>query len=140
MVSSSENPAVADQSLPDPTRSLANTISVAMRARRHAPGVIGSPERNAWAIATKGGSIMPSSTLERTAATLGVLAGLLATAGPASAMPIYMKVDDVGVVGTQFRGEMVGLEPFMKAPASPTSVVFTSVSNVAPLHVRDAST
>ena len=37
---------------------------------------------------------MPSSTLKRTAATLGVLAGLLATAGPASAMPIYMKVDD----------------------------------------------
>ena len=31
---------------------------------------------------------MPSSTLKRTAATLGVLAGLLATAGPASAMPI----------------------------------------------------
>ena len=60
---------------------------------------------------------MPSSTLKRTAATLGVLAGLLATAGPASAMPIYMKVDDVGSVvaatGTQFRGELVGLEPSM---------------------------
>ena len=75
---------------------------------------------------------MPSSTLKRTAATLGFLAGLLATAGPASAMPIYMKVDDVGVMSAQFRGEMVGLEPFMKASASPTSVVFTSVSNVAP--------
>ena len=77
---------------------------------------------------------MPSTTLKRTAATLGVLAGLLATAGPASAMPIYMKVDDVAVVGTQFRGEVIGLEPSMKAPASPTSKVFTSVSNVAPLH------
>ena len=78
---------------------------------------------------------MPSTTLKRTAATLGVLAGLLATAGPASAMPIYMKVDDVGSVvaaaGTQFRGELVGLEPSMKAPGS---LVFTSVSNVAPLH------
>jgi hypothetical protein len=81
---------------------------------------------------------MPSTTLKRTAATLGVLAGLLATAGPASAMPIYMKYDDVGGVvaaaGTQFRGEVTGLEPTMKAPASPTSEVFTSVSNVAPLH------
>ena len=77
---------------------------------------------------------MPSSTLKRTVATLGVLAGLFATAGPASAMPIDMKVDDVAVVGAQFRGELVGLEPSMKAPASPTSVVFTSVSNVAPLH------
>ncbi len=77
---------------------------------------------------------MPSINLKRTAATLGVLAGLLATAGPASAMPIYMKYDDVAVVGTQFRGELVGLEPIMKAPAGPTSAVFTSVSNVAPLH------
>ena len=66
---------------------------------------------------------MPSTNLKRTAATLGVLAaGLLATAGPASA------------AGTQFRGEMVGLEPSIKAPAGPTSAVFTSVSNVAPLH------
>jgi hypothetical protein len=77
---------------------------------------------------------MPSTNLKRTTATLGVLAGLLATAGPASAMPIYMKVDDVAVVGTQFRGEVIGLEPSMKAPASPTPEVFTSVSNVAPLH------
>ena len=79
---------------------------------------------------------MPSTTLKRTAATLGVLAGLLATAGPASAMPIYMPIlgEDGAVAGTQFRGEMVGLEPVMKAPAGPTSEVFTSVSNVAPLH------
>ena len=35
---------------------------------------------------------MPSTTLKRTAATLGVLAGLLATAGPASAMPIHMPI------------------------------------------------
>ena len=64
---------------------------------------------------------MPSNTLKRTAATLGVLAGLLATAGPVSAMPIYMKVDATAVVGTQFRGEMVGLEPSVKAPANSTS-------------------
>ena len=53
---------------------------------------------------------MPSTTLKRTAATLGVLAGLLATAGPASAMPIYMKVTDDGVVaaaGTQVGSEGV---------------------------------
>jgi hypothetical protein len=78
---------------------------------------------------------MPSITLKRTAATLGALAGLLATAGPASAMPTYMKVEGVAsAAGPQFRGEVTGLEPAMKAPASPTSEVFTSVSNVAPLH------
>jgi hypothetical protein len=67
---------------------------------------------------------MPSTNLKRTAATLGVLAGLLATAGPASAMPIDTTVDGVGpgvaAAGVQFRGEVVGLEPVMKAPASPT--------------------
>jgi hypothetical protein len=68
---------------------------------------------------------MPSTNLKRTAATLGVLAGLLATAGPASAMPIYMKYDDAAVVGTLFRGEVIGVEPTMKPPASPTSEVFT---------------
>ena len=40
-------------------------------------------------------------------------------------MPIDMKVDGVGGVvpaaGTQFRGEVIGLEPFMKAPAGPTA-------------------
>jgi hypothetical protein len=78
---------------------------------------------------------MPSTTLKRTAATLGVLAGLLATAGPASATPNHMKVEGVvSAAGTQFRGEVTGLEPTMKAPASPTSEVFTSVSNAAPLH------
>ena len=78
---------------------------------------------------------MPSTTLKRTAATLGVLAGLLAAAGPAGAMPIYMKVDGVvAAPGTQFRGEVTGLEPTMKAPAGRASQVFTSVSNVALLH------
>ena len=33
------------------------------------------------------------------------------------------------VKGAAFRGELVGLEPTVKAPASPTSEVFTSVSN-----------
>ena len=68
---------------------------------------------------------MLSINLKRTAATLGVLAGLLATAGPASAMPISTSGDGVGRVvaaaGTQFRGELVGLEPIMKAPANPAS-------------------
>jgi predicted heme/steroid binding protein len=41
---------------------------------------------------------MFSITLKRSAATLGVVAGLLAAAAPASAMPIYMKFDDVAVV------------------------------------------
>ena len=60
---------------------------------------------------------MPSTTLKRTAATLGVLAGLLATAGPASAVPIHMPLlgEDGAVAGT-FRGELIGLEPNVKAP------------------------
>ena len=41
---------------------------------------------------------MFSITLKRSAATLGVVAGLLAAAAPASAMPIYMKIDDGAVV------------------------------------------
>ena len=59
------------------------------------------------------------------------------------------------IKGAVFRGEVIGLEPTVKAPAagisgqemadavkapaSPTSEVFTSVSNVAPLH-GDATT
>ena len=41
---------------------------------------------------------MFSISLKRSAATLGVVAGLLAAAAPASAMPINMKVDDGAVV------------------------------------------
>ena len=99
---------------------------------------------------------MLSTTLRQSVATLGVVAGLLAAAGPASAQildgPILAKAgptkvagesvrDDVPletvsftIMGAVFRGELVGLEPTVKAPASPTSEVFTSVSNVAPLH------
>jgi hypothetical protein len=40
---------------------------------------------------------MFSSTIKRSVATLGVVAVLLAVAGPASAMPIYMKYDDLAV-------------------------------------------
>ena len=78
---------------------------------------------------------MSSTTLKRTAATLGVLAGLLAAAGPAGAMPVHMPIlgEDGAVAGTQFCGELIGLEPVMKAPASRTSEVFTSVSNVTQL-------
>jgi hypothetical protein len=94
---------------------------------------------------------MFSTTIRQSVATLGVVAGLLAVAGPASAQildgPVLVK-------GAAFRGEVTGLEPTVKAPAGatpagisgeemanavkapagPTSVVFTSVSNVAPLH------
>jgi hypothetical protein len=117
---------------------------------------------------------MFSSTLKQSVATLGVVAGLLAAAGPASAQildgPVLAKAgpqpeaggylatdpstqvgsegvkDDVPleavsftIKGAAFRGELTGLEPTVKAPASPTSEVFTSVSNVAPLH-GDATT
>ena len=133
---------------------------------------------------------MFSITIKRSVATLGVVAGLLAAAGPASAHildgPVLAKAgpqpepggylatdpnsegvkDDVPletvsftIKGAVFRGEVIGLEPTvkapadamsagisrkemaaaMKAPASPTSEVFTSVSNVAPLH-GDATT
>ena len=49
------------------------------------------------------------------------------------------------IKGAAFRGELVGLETqkkkkkTVKAPASPTSEVFTRVSNMAPLH-GDATT
>ena len=91
---------------------------------------------------------MFSSTLKQSVATLGVVAGLLAAAGPASAQildgPILAKAGpqpeagghlatDPNIKGVVFRGEVIGLEPIVKAPASPTSEVFTSVSNVAPL-------
>ena len=64
---------------------------------------------------------MFSTTLKQSVATLGVVAGLLAAAGPASAGTMGV---NTGHEGTSAR--------FLKAPASPTSEVFTSVSNVAP--------
>jgi hypothetical protein len=122
---------------------------------------------------------MFSSTLKQSVATLGVVAGLLAAAGPASAQildgPVlakagpqpeaggYLATDPSSEVDNQIRlsnrGEVTGLEPTVKAPAnamsagisgqemtnavkapaSPASEVFTSVSNVAPLH-GDATT
>jgi hypothetical protein len=148
---------------------------------------------------------MFSTTLKQSVATLGVVAGLLAAAGPASAQildgPVLAKAvpqpqaggylatdpssevdnqirlsiggaeaagfvkadgnnqpwdggsyrqgatlgtqvgsegvkDDVPletvsftIKGAAFRGEVIGLEPTVKAPASPTPEVFTSVSN-----------
>ena len=45
---------------------------------------------------------MFSTSIKRSVVTLGVVAGLLAAAGPASAMPIYMKLDGVdGVVAEE---------------------------------------
>ena len=64
---------------------------------------------------------MSSITLKRSAATLGVVVGLLAAAVPASASPIYMPVGgiDGSVVGrpdqTAPRGTQVGSEG-VKAP------------------------
>ena len=89
---------------------------------------------------------MFSTTIKQSVATLGVVAGLLAGAGPASAQildgPILAKAGpqpEAGgylaagpsIKGAVFRGELVGLEPTVKAPASPTSEVFTTVSNVS---------
>ena len=83
---------------------------------------------------------MVSTTLRQSIATLGVVAGLLAAAGPASAQildgPIlakagpqpaaggYLAADprsegvraDVPVETVSFRGEVTGLEPTVKAP------------------------
>jgi hypothetical protein len=86
---------------------------------------------------------MFSTTLKQSVATLGVVAGLLAAAGPASAQildgPILAKAGpqpevpletvSFTIKGAAFRGEVIGLEPTVKAPASPTPEVFTSVSN-----------
>ena len=108
---------------------------------------------------------MFSTTIKQSLATLGVVAGLLAAAGPASAQildgPILAKAGPQPVAGSYlatdpvppetvwFRGELVGLEPTVKAPANAmsadisgkemadavkalaglTSQVFTSVSN-----------
>lgn len=145
---------------------------------------------------------MFSITLKRSAATLGVVAGLLAAAAPASAGTMGVNTGHEGTSARflkapasptsegqlLFKGEVVGLEPFkdrytipagfvngcapgsaplrqvggegvkapvpaslvdyapgvcyfhtVKAPASPTSEVFTSVSNLAPPH-GDATT
>ena len=77
---------------------------------------------------------MPSTTFKRTAGTLGVLAAVLTTAGTASAMPTPSLGEDRAVAGVQFRGEVIGVEPTMKAPASKTAEVVTSVPNVPPAH------
>ena len=116
---------------------------------------------------------MFSTTIKQSVATLGVVAGLLAGAGPASAQildgPILAKAgpqpeaggylatdpssevdnqirlsidggtqvgsegvrDDAPLETGSFRGEVIGLEPTVNAPAGPTSEVFTSVSNAA---------
>ena len=106
------------------------------------------------------------STLKQSVATLGVVAGLLAAAGPAGAQildgPVLAKPEPqhpCAIKSATFRGEVIGLEPTVKAPANPMtaaisgsemaaavkapanpmSVVFTSVSNVAALH-GDATT
>jgi hypothetical protein len=83
---------------------------------------------------------MPSSTLKRTAATLGVLAGLLAAAAPASAQlpPTASGVTAVEIPGYTVKAsrtnsvsgtEMTAALRSANAPASPTSQVFTAVSN-----------
>ena len=76
---------------------------------------------------------MPSSTLKRSAATLGVLAGLLAAAAPASAQILDGPIMKAPVRASCLVDFASGVCYFhtVKAPASPTSQVFTSVSNVA---------
>ena len=82
-------------------------------------------------------------SIKRSAAALGVVgAGLLAAAGPASAQLVDGTV--LAKAGPQTKAGAGGisakeLADAVNAPASPTSEVFTSVSNVAPLH-GDATT
>ena len=81
---------------------------------------------------------MLSITLKRSAATLVVVAGLLAAAAPASAQildgPVLAKAGSSESVKASC---LVDFQPgvcyfhTVKAPSSPTSQVFTSVSNVA---------
>ena len=84
---------------------------------------------------------MFSITLKRSAATLGVMAGLLAAAAPASAQlpatTVGFTADSNEVlIETVSASCLVDFAPgvcyfhTVKAPASPTSLVFTSVSNV----------
>ena len=86
---------------------------------------------------------MVSITLKRAAATLGVVAGLLAAAAPASAQSLPGMIglkagSSEGVNAPVPASCLVDFAPgvcyfhTVKAPASPTSEVFTSVSNVAP--------
>ena len=83
---------------------------------------------------------MLSSTLKRTAATLSVLAGVLAAAAPASAQipPTTTGVIAVEIPGDTVKApctnsvsgtEMTDALRSANASASPTSQVFTSVSN-----------
>jgi hypothetical protein len=86
---------------------------------------------------------MLSSTLKRSAATLSfVVAGLLAAAAPASAQildgPVLAKAGSSESVKAPVQTScLVDFQPgvcyfhTVKAPSSPTSQVFTSVSNVA---------
>ena len=90
---------------------------------------------------------MFSITLRRAAATLGVVAGLLAAAAPASAQSLPGMIglkagSSEGVKAPVPANCLVDFAPgvcylhTVKAPASPTSQVFTSVSNVAPRRLQ----
>jgi hypothetical protein len=81
---------------------------------------------------------MFSSTLKRSVATLGVMTGLLAAAGPASAQFLPTGTG-VKAPANAMSADISGKEmaDAVKAPASPTSEVFTSVSNVAPLDLMN---
>ena len=93
---------------------------------------------------------MFSITLKRAAATLGVVAGLLAAAAPASAQSLPGMIglkagSSEGVKAPVPANCLVDFAPgvcyfhTVKAPASPTSEVFTSVSNVAPRRLQGGS-
>lgn len=74
---------------------------------------------------------MFSTTLKRSAATLGVVAGLLAAAVPAGAMPIYMQYPPDVVSRpdqTAPRGTQVGSEGVRAAHANRSEVAMESVA------------
>ena len=83
---------------------------------------------------------MFSSTLKRSAATLGVVAGLLAAAVPASAMPIYVQYPSEVVSRpdqTAPRGTPVGSEG-VKAPHADSRAAMESVTQTRNLNDVDA--
>ena len=61
------------------------------------PGVISADKQPT----PRKGKAMFNITLKRSLATMAVMAGALAAAGPASASPIYMPIDNSGAVADQ---------------------------------------
>ena len=84
---------------------------------------------------------MFSITLKRSAATLGVVAGLLAAAVPASAMPIYVQYPTEVVSRpdqTAPRGTQVGSEGVKAPHANSSEVAMESVAQIRDLNDVEA--